>query len=329
VELSGFWSARRVFVTGATGLVGSWLVRELVDRGAYVVCLVRDWDPQSELMRSGTINRTSVINGQLENYATLERAIVTHETDTVIHLGAETIVGSALKMPLQAFESNVRGTYNLLEACRVHSKIVKRVAVASSDKAYGTAERLPYDETMPVRGQHPYDVSKSCTDLISQTYFHTYGTPVVVARCGNIYGGGDLNWSRLVPGTIRSLHRGEAPVIRSDGEFLRDYVFVKDAVEAYLRMAERADEPGVAGEAFNFGPSEPKSVIDIVDALRRVMGREDLQPEIRDEAKAEIRDQYLDSSKAARVLGLTSFTPLDAGLCETVAWYEKFLGGEA
>jgi CDP-glucose 4,6-dehydratase len=329
--LSFGWSGRRVLVTGATGLVGSWLVAELVRRGAATVCLVRDADPQSELLRSGTIRRTSVVNGELEDYRTVERAIVEHEIETVFHLGAQTIVGSALRSPLNTFESNIRGSYNLLEACRVHSGLVRRVVVASSDKAYGDVETLPYDESMPPLGRHPYDVSKSCTDLLAQTYHHTYGLPVVIARCGNIYGGGDLNWSRIVPGTIRSLHRGERPIIRSDGQFRRDYVYVMDAVEAYLRMAEALEDPAVAGEAFNFGPSQPKTVLEVVSEIARAMDREDLEPVVKNEARAEIRDQFLDSSKAERMLGLRPTASMEAGLCETVAWYRKLFaeGGEA
>jgi CDP-glucose 4,6-dehydratase len=329
VELLSGWNGRRVLVTGGTGLVGSWLVKRLVSLGAQVVCLIRDWDPQSELIRSGTIQRVSVVSGQLEDYATLERAIADHETDTVFHLAAQAIVGSALRAPLATFEANIRGSYNLLEACRVHKDLVQRVAVASSDKAYGTAEVLPYTEAMPPLGRHPYDVSKSCTDLLAATYHETYGLPVVVARCGNIYGGGDLNWSRIVPGTIRALRDGQRPVLRSDGTFLRDYVYVEDAVDVYLRMAEAADRPEVQGEAFNFGPEKPSSVVEIVAMIGRVMGREDLEPVILNQAKAEIKDQYLDSTKAREMLDLSPAVSLEDGLRPTVAWYESYLGGAA
>lgn len=321
-----YWNDKRVFVTGATGLVGSWLVRSLVEKGAYVVTLVRDWDPQTELIRAGTINKTSVISGALEDYATLERAINEHEIDTVIHLGAQAIVGTALRNPLPTFESNIRGTYNLLEACRLHRNLVKRVVVASSDKAYGDSEVLPYTEDMPPLGRHPYDMSKSCTDLIAHTYHNTYGLPVVVARCGNIYGGGDLNWSRIVPGTIKALHAGERPIIRSDGRFTRDYVYVKDAVSAYLVMAEQAERDDVKGQAFNFGPEQPRTVLEIVDALRRIMDRKDLEPLILNEAKAEIRDQYLSSKKAEHVLGWKPSYELEEGLKETLSWYLGYFG---
>lgn len=321
---SFLWTGRRVFVTGATGIVGSWLVKRLLEAQAHVVVLVRDWDPQSELVRSGDILRTNVVNGRLEDYATLERAINEHEIDTVFHLGAQPIVTTALRNPLPTFEANIRGTYNLLEACRVHRSLVTRVVVASSDKAYGDGPSLPYTEDMPANGRHPYDVSKSCTDLLTASYGHTYELPVAVARCGNIYGGGDLNWSRIVPGTIRSLYLGEAPIIRSNGLFTRDYIYVKDVADAYMVLAERCADGGVRGEAFNFSPETRVSVLDITRMIQRAMQREDLKPVILDQAKSEIRDQYLDSSKAKARLGWTARHRLDAGLAETIAWYSEF-----
>jgi CDP-glucose 4,6-dehydratase len=321
-----FWSDKRILVTGATGLVGSWLTRALVERGGYVVALIRDWDPQSELIRSGTIQRASVVGGSLEDYATLERAINEHEVDTVFHLGAQTIVGTALRNPLATFEANVRGTYHLLEACRLHSALVARVIVASSDKAYGAAETLPYNEAMPLHGRHPYDVSKSCADLIALAYGHTYGLPIAVARCGNIYGGGDLNWSRIVPGTIRSLLNGQRPILRSDGTYTRDYVYVQDVVEAYLLLAQRVGDAGVRGEAFNFSPERPVSVLEIAERLQSLMGRPDLAPVILNQARAEIRDQFLDSSKARTLLDWRPQFSLDRGLGETIEWYKAFLG---
>jgi len=321
------WEGKRVLVTGATGLVGSWLVKALLERKAYVVALVRDWDPQSELIRSGAIHSTNVVHGELEDYAAVERAINEHEADTVFHLGAQTIVGTAYRSPLPTFESNIRGTYNVLEACRRLGGLVKRVVIASSDKAYGESVVLPYTEDMPPLGRHPYDVSKSCADLVSHAYHHTYELPVVIARCGNIYGGGDLNWSRIVPGTIRSLYFGERPVIRSDGRFTRDYTYVQDVVDAYLTMAKSLDKPEMRGQAFNFGPEKPLTVLDIVEEIRKMMGREHLEPVILDEARAEIRDQYLSFQKARDLLGWKPQYTLAEGLCKTIDWYTRFFGG--
>jgi len=329
MELSEFWQGRRVFVTGATGLVGSWLIRRLIDAGARVTALVHDWDPQSELIRTGLVQKTSVVSGAIEHYATLERALVEFEIDTVFHLAARTIVGAALRSPLATFEANIRGTYNLLEACRRQGDLVERVVVASSDKAYGTSEVLPYTEQMPPLGRFPYDVSKSCADLIAQSYYHSYGVPVAIARCGNIYGGGDLNWSRVVPGTIRSLHFGERPVLRSDGSYTRDYVYVEDAVQAYLRLAQGLDRTEIRGEAFNFGPSEPHTVRDVVTVLQRLMERQDLGVEVRNGGRAEIHDQYLSSEKARQALDWRPRYSLDQGLTRSIVWYKDFFGRAA
>ncbi|HEV7903456.1 MAG TPA: NAD-dependent epimerase/dehydratase family protein, partial [Pyrinomonadaceae bacterium] len=217
----GFWLDRPTLVTGATGLVGGWLVRRLLDAGADVLCLVRDWVPQSEFVRASLIERVKVVRGDVRDQVQLERTLGEYEVDTVIHLAAQTIVGIANRNPVSTFESNVAGTWALLEACR-RSPAVRQIVLASSDKAYGDCEVLPYDEETPLRGRHPYDVSKSCADLIAQAYATTYGLPVVVTRCGNFYGGGDLNWNRIVPGTIRSVLRGQPPVVRSDGGYVRD-----------------------------------------------------------------------------------------------------------
>ncbi len=330
---SGDWSGRRVLVTGATGLVGSWLIKDVLARNARVVALVRDPDPQTELYRSGDWRRTSIVQGSLQDYWTLERAINEHGIDTVFHLGAQPIVSVAHRSPLQTFEANIRGTYNLLEACRVHQgTLVKRVVVASSDKAYGTQSHLPYTEDMPLQGRHPYEVSKSCTDLLAMSYHHTYGLPVAIARCGNIFGGGDLNWSRIVPDTVRSCLRGVRPIIRSDGSFLRDYIYVKDVSRAYLRLAEGLDDDRIKGEAFNFSPEHAVSVLDMVTRIQRLMGQEQLVPQILNAAEGEINSQYLDATKARRELGWAPHYGLDEGLAETIAWYRDYAmrdtGGE-
>ena len=321
-----FWSDRRVFVTGATGLLGSWMVDELLARGAEVTCLVRDWVPDSRLIAGGVLDRVQTVRGELEDYQTVLRALNEYEIDTVFHLGAQTIVGTASRSALSTFESNVKGTWTLLEACKALPSLVQRVIVASSDKAYGANEVLPYTEDTPLQGRFPYDVSKSCADLISLSYAHTYDVPVAVTRCGNLYGGGDLNFNRLIPGTIRSALRGESPIIRSDGTFVRDYFYVRDAVDAYMALAERLPEPGLTGEAFNFGTETPLSVLETVDVLLGLMGRGDLEPTVLNEATREIREQYLDCAKARRILGWQPRHTLDEGLRETIAWYEQWLG---
>ncbi len=320
-----FWRERPVFVTGGTGFVGSWLVRELVDRGAEVVCLVRDEVPAAHLNACGYRARVATVTGSLEDHRRLERVVNEYEIDTVFHLGAQTIVGTAHRSPLSTFEANVRGTYNLLEAVRAHRRTVTRVVVASTDKAYGQHEVLPYTEEAPLQGRHPYDVSKSWADLLAQGYAHTYDLPVVILRCGNVYGGGDLNFNRLVPGTIRTVLRGERPVLRSDGLATRDYLYVRDAVAAYLLAAERLQTLPRPGEAFNAGCEVPVTVLEVVRLILSLLDRPDLEPVILDSAAAEIPRQYLSAEKARRVLGWRPTYSLERGLRETTAWYREFL----
>ena len=319
------WKARRVLVTGATGLVGGWLVRDLLAKGCDVVALARDWDPQSELIRSGDVNRVTVVNGVVEDLGTVLRALNHHGCDTVFHLAAQTQVGAAWRDPYETFESNVRGSYTVLEACRRLGEQVRSIVVASSDKAYGDSNALPYTEATRLDAKFPYDVSKLCTDFLTRSYVVTYGLPATIARCGNIYGGGDLNWDRIVPGSIRWLLNGERPILRSDGKATRDYVYVKEVVAAYVLLAENIERPEVRGEAFNFSAGKPLSVLEIVAAVTRVIGSS-LAPDVRDTAVAEIRDQYLDASRAKSVLGWRPTWALDEALAETVAWYREFLG---
>ncbi len=319
-----FWRDRPVLVTGATGLVGSWLTRKLLCRGADVVCLVRDWVPQSELVRSGAIERVKVVRADVCDREAIERALGEYEIDTVFHLAAQTIVVVANRNPVSTFESNVAGTWNVLEACR-RSPAVKAIVVASSDKAYGRQDRLPYTEETPLQGTHPYDVSKSCADLIAQAYGTTYGLPVAVTRCGNFYGGGDLNWSRIVPGTIRSILRGERPVIRSDGQYVRDYFYVEDGVAAYMMLAERLlGEPDLRGLGFNFSNEIQITVIDLVRRIAAQMQSE-IEPEIRNEASNEIRRQCLSAERARTRLGWKPLFTLEQGLERTISWYREFL----
>ncbi|MBR3379024.1 MAG: NAD-dependent epimerase/dehydratase family protein, partial [Bacillus sp. (in: Bacteria)] len=271
--MSGFWNGKNVFVTGCTGLLGSYLVKELIDQGANVTGLVRDQVPRSNLYQGGQFEKMNVVQGALEDMQTIERALGEYEIDTVFHLAAQAIVGVANRHPVSTFEANILGTWNVLEACR-RQPLIKRVIVASSDKAYGDQEQLPYDEDMPLNGKHPYDVSKSCADLISHTYYNTYGLPVCITRCGNLYGGGDLNFNRIIPQTIQLVLEGKAPEIRSDGTFIRDYFYIEDAVKAYLLLAEKMEEKGLAGEAFNFSNEIQLTVLELVDKILKAMGSE-------------------------------------------------------
>lgn len=321
-----FWSGRRVLVTGATGFVGSWLVQALVDAGSDVVCLVRDRLPGSWLVRSGYIDRVTVVAGVLRDYATLERVLGEYEIETVFHLAAQAIVGTADRFPLGTLEANVRGTWNVLEAARVRRDTVRRVVIASTGKAYGEQPVLPHTEEMPLQGRQIYAVSKSCADLIAQAYYHTYGLPVGIARFGNLFGGGDLNFNRIVPGTIRAALAGERPVLRSDGSLTRDYLYVKDAVRGYLALARALDDPCLHGEAFNFGTGRPVSVRELVDTVCRMCGRPDLQPVVLAKAARETPRQWLSSEKAERVLAWRPRWTLEEGLYETIAWYKAHLG---
>ena len=322
---NNFWRDRSVLVTGATGLLGSWLTRRLMDRGARVVCLVRDWVPQCELVRTRRLEQVTVVRGDVTDREVIERALGEYEVETVFHLAAQAIVGIANRNPVSTFESNIQGTWNLLEACR-RSPLVSAIVVASSDKAYGAHTVLPYGENMALQGRHPYDVSKSCADLIAQAYAATYDLPVGITRCGNFYGGGDLNWNRVVPGTIRSILRQERPVIRSDGQYIRDYFYVEDGAAAYMLLAERlSGDRALRGLAFNFSNEIQITVLQLVEKILAKMGSR-LEPEVQNQASNEVRHQYLSAERARTMLKWAPQFTLDEGLDRTIAWYREFFG---
>lgn len=323
----GFWKDRNVLVTGCTGLLGSWLTKSTYEKGANVVGLIRDLVPRSNLNWSGFNDKITVVRGEIEDYFLLERIINEYEIDTVFHLAAQTIVTIANRNPISTFKANIEGTWNVLEASR-KAPLVKRIIVASSDKAYGDQEKLPYDEKTPLEGRHPYDVSKSCADLICRSYYETYGLPVCVTRCGNFYGGGDLNFNRIVPGTIRSIFKNERPIIRSDGTYLRDYFYIKDGAGSYMLLAKKMENKSIHGEAFNFSTENPIAVMEIVTKIARLMGS-NLVPKILDNISNEIRDQYLSAQKAKTLLNWHPSYTLDEGLKETIEWYQMFFKGMA
>ncbi|MBI4160597.1 MAG: GDP-mannose 4,6-dehydratase [Candidatus Yanofskybacteria bacterium] len=320
--MPGYWKHKNVFITGSTGLLGSWLTRFLINGEANITVLIRDIVPQSELVRSGSMQKVNIVRGSLENYSILERALGEYEIDTIFHLGAQTIVEIANRNPLSTFESNIRGTWNVLEAAR-RSPTVKKIVVASSDKAYGTHKELPYDEEKPLHGKHPYDVSKSAADLIAHTYHNTYGLPVTITRCGNFFGGGDLNFNRIIPGTIRAILHNQAPVVRSDGQYIRDYFYIEDAAYAYMLLAEKMDNPQIHGQAFNFSNEIQMTVLEVVRKIAEVMGS-DAKPEIQNAARNEIQHQYLSAKKARELLGWKPLFTFEDGLKKTIDWYKNF-----
>jgi CDP-glucose 4,6-dehydratase len=296
----------------------------LMEQGADVVCLVRDWVPQSEMIQQKLLENVKVVRGDIVDQALLERVLGEYEVNTVFHLAAQTVVTIANRNPVSTFETNVKGTWALLEACRL-SPMVRQIVVASSDKAYGDHGGIPYDEDCALQGRHPYDVSKSCADLISQTYAKTFGSPVAITRCGNFFGGGDLNWSRIVPGTIRSILRGDAPIIRSDGKFVRDYFYVEDGAAAYMLVAQHlAEHRELSGQAFNFSNEGRITVLELVERILKIM-RSELKPVVKNEVVAEIGQQCLSAEKARRVLGWAPLFDLDDALVSTTEWYRSFL----
>ncbi len=315
-----FWRNRNVFVTGSTGFLGSWVVQGLKERGATVIGLERD--SQTAPIVHGGARPHFIVRGSIEDFDSMLRAVNEYEVDTVLHLAAQAIVGVANRNPMSTFEANIRGTWTVLEACRLSPK-VRRIVIASSDKAYGTSLQMPYVETLPLQGRDPYSASKSCTDLVAQCYHGTYGTPVCITRCANFFGGGDLNFSRIVPGTIRSVLQGERPLLRSDGTMIRDYIYVRDVVEGYLHLAERMEDPAVCGQAYNFSIERPMSVLAITNLILSLMKRPDLTPVILGEATSEIPVQYLSAAKAREDIGWKPARTLEDALLETIEWYRR------
>jgi len=317
-----YWKNRNVLVTGCTGFLGSHITRKLTSLGSNVTGLVRDYVPHSNLYYKNNID-INIVSGCLEDLNILERTIGEYEIDTVFHLAAQAIVGVANRNPISTFEANIKGTWNVMEACR-KSPTVKNIVVASSDKAYGEQAELPYNESMSLKGSHPYDVSKSCADLISQAYYKTYGLPVCITRCGNLYGGGDLNFNRIIPQTIKSVIQSEAPVIRSDGSFVRDYLYVEDGVTGYITLAEKMEELKLFGEAFNFSNEIQLTVLELVNKILTIM-ESDLKPVILSQGSNEIKRQYLSAEKSREILGWKHEFGIDEGLKRTVEWYRNYL----
>jgi CDP-glucose 4,6-dehydratase len=326
-SISNVLRDRQVLVTGASGFMGSWLTKHLLEQGATVTTLLADWNSDSYFVRSGMVHQVTNVVGSIEDYDLLEKVIDDQGINTVFHLAAVSVEGRAFEKPRQSFDINIRGTYNVLEACRSHPDLVQRVVVASSDKAYGDSPVLPYTEDLPTLGKHPYDVSKSCADLIAQSYHHSYGLPVAIGRFGNIYGGGDLNWTRLIPNTIRRLLRNERPLVRmpAQGDFMRDFLYIKDAVNAYISMLEGLESPEVHGEAFNFAVGGSWTVLEVVKKIQQLMNCEDIEPLILNQDHGEIWHQQVSTEKAQKILGWTPRYSFEAGLTETVEWYLKFL----
>ena len=321
---ASFWEARPTFITGATGFLGSWLMQRLIDEGASVVALVRGGSPRSVAVGSGLLTQVATVHGPVEDFDLIRRSLAEYSIDTIFHLAAQPLVGVAKVDPLSTLETNVRGTWNVLEAARLCG--VRQVVIASSERAYGSSPELPYTEKHPLQGRYPYDVSKSCADLISSMYACTYSLPVCVTRCANLFGGGDLNLDRAIPGAIYATLKGERFVIRSDGKFVRDFLYVQDAADAYLRVAESlAANPSLAGEAFNFGLDMKLTVLELTGQILKLMGRTDLEPIVQNQANFEMREQFLSSEKARKMLGWTPRYTLAEGLEETIDWYRNYL----
>jgi CDP-glucose 4,6-dehydratase len=320
------WKGRNVMVTGITGFLGTWIAKDLVERGANLIAFVRDEIPNMPLRTMDIYeNLGAIVRGDIIDFGSVKRTLNEYEVDTCIHLAAQTIVGIAKRSPTTTFDVNIRGTWNVLEAART-SEMLKRLIIASTDKVYGEPINLPIKEEHPLLAAYPYDASKACVERLARTYFTTYGLPVSITRCCNIYGGGDLNFSRIIPGTIRSIIMNENPVIRSDGTPVRDFIYVKDASRAYMVLAENMHKKDVKGETFNFGSNAPINMLDLVNKIIKISGHTDLKADVQGERKpdAEIDEQYLSSEKAGKFLSWEPKFDIDSGLKETIKWYEDY-----
>lgn len=319
------WESRPTLVTGGTGFIGSWIVKKLLDLGAQVVVLdLKSYSPILDSLLAAKKKNLKLIQGDVCNQVLIKQILREYKIKTIFHLAAQAIVGTALKNPRKTLKTNICGTWNVLEACRL-LKEAQQIVVASSDKAYGSHKHLPYAESAPLRGTAPYDVSKSSADLITQMYCKTYHLPICITRCGNTFGGGDLHFSRLIPDAIRSAFYNQTFIIRSDGKYTRDYVYVEDIARGYLLLAELMGPKKLAGQAFNLGINDPRQAIDVVKLILHLMKKDNLRPKILNEAKYEIKKQYLSSEKAKKILGWQPKYSLEEGLKKTIFWYKGFL----
>jgi len=322
---NNFWTLKNILVTGGSGFLGSYIIEKLLQRGANIIAIVRDQLAKSRLFYEKLNENITIVNGDISNYRLVERTLNEYEIEVVFHLAAQTIVSIANRAPISTFESNIKGSWNIFEASR-NIETVERIIVASSDKAYGEKEKLPYNETDFLNAKHPYDLSKAITDLLAQGYYSTYNLPIGITRCGNLYGGGDLNFNRIVPQTIRSILYKQNPELRSDGTFLRDYFFVEDAADSYIMFAENLLEKNLQGEAFNFGTGSPVRVLEVVEKLLAISGNKTLKPIIKNTAKGEIKDQYLDCNKAFKTFDWKPAHTLEMGLRKSFEWYKSWFG---
>lgn len=315
-----FWRHRNVFITGGTGLLGFWIIKYLVKADANLTILARN---SSLLSKDINNSKVKVVKGKVEDFTAISRILKENKIDTVLHFAAQTIAPIANSSPLSTFETNIKGTWTVLEACR-HSSLVKYIVVASSDKAYGDSNILPYTEDTPLNGKQPYDVSKSCADLLAQSYYKSYGLPICITRCGNLFGGADLNFNRIFPSVIKAVLSNQQPVLRSDGSFIRDFFYVEDAAIGVVKLVEVMSKKPIMGEAFNFSNEKPVAVIDMVNIILKRM-KSDFTPKILNGSRNEINKQYLSARKSRDLLGWKPSFTLNQGIDRTIAWYKDYL----